>query len=192
MSYSREYARAYYVKNRDKILVATKSYARSHPEIRAKIAKNQRFKRQHTQEWKTKNSWRSMMARCYDPKHKNYLRYGGAGVRVCERWHRWLNFKADMGIAPAGTTIDRLDSAQGYWPENCRWATRVEQANNRRNNRHVLCNGMRLTVCQAADLLGIRRNALLSWTKRHPEYTEDVKHLYYVPAGKRRWLRLKQ
>jgi hypothetical protein len=88
-------------------------------------------KRPVTTHWRTWRIWRFMMQRCHDPKKDNYYRYGGAGIRVCQRWHMYDNFLADMGAAPDGLTLDRVDGARGYDPSNCRWATKETQNKNR-------------------------------------------------------------
>lgn len=75
----------------------------------------------------------SMRARCYYSKHCSYRHYGGQGIYICERWHVFSNFIADMGKRPAFTTIDRIDNEKGYEPENCRWAgSKLQRQNQRR------------------------------------------------------------
>lgn len=70
------------------------------------------------------NRWRSMLRRCYEPTNKAYKYYGGRGITVCERWHEFKNFYADMGLPPTPKhQVDRIDSDKGYCPENCRWLT---------------------------------------------------------------------
>jgi hypothetical protein len=77
-------------------------------------------------------TWMSMLQRCEYPRHKSYTDYGGRGIRVCDRWHVFENFLADMGEHPDGTTIDRKNPDGNYELENCRWATPLEQRHNRR------------------------------------------------------------
>ncbi|MCK4525949.1 hypothetical protein KAW18_01155 [candidate division WOR-3 bacterium] len=75
-----------------------------------------------------------MLARCRNPKNKDYKWYGGRGISVCERWHSFENFYADVGDPHEGMTLDRWPDNDGdYGPDNWRWATSHQQANNRRS-----------------------------------------------------------
>lgn len=84
------------------------------------------------------NSWCAMMRRCYELTHQAYHNYGGRGITVCSRWHVFQNFFDDMGIRPPHLTLDRINNDGNYEPSNCRWATRLEQVQNRRKRIIVL------------------------------------------------------
>ncbi len=83
-------------------------------------------------------SWKGMRARCFQPTQPGYKDHGGRGIGICDRWESFINFLADMGPRPKGTTIGRIDNDGDYTPENCEWQTPKQQANNRRAPRVLL------------------------------------------------------
>jgi hypothetical protein len=101
----------------------------------------------------TWNTYSSMRQRCYHPSHNAYPAYGGAGIRVCDRWlDSYDAFVEDMGERPSkGHSIDRIDNSKGYEPGNCRWSTAQRQARNRRDNLVLEIDGERVQVNDAID-----------------------------------------
>jgi hypothetical protein len=116
---------------------------------------------------RTFSKWRGMIRRCTDPRCKNWKDYGGRGIGVCDRWlASFENFLSDMGEAPAGLTIERIDNSLGYEPGNCRWETVANQCRNRRSNRWPTYNGR--TQCESdwALEMGVHRTTLRSRLSR--------------------------
>lgn len=89
--------------------------------------------------YSTYRAWTAMKARCLNPKDIEFSDYGGRGIKVCDRWMTFDNFFVDMGYRPNGRhknhvafSLDRINTNGDYEPANCRWATWIEQASNRR------------------------------------------------------------
>lgn len=99
----------------------------------------------HGESHKTKlyACWRHMLSRCENPNVSEYPHYGGRGITVCERWHSFENFRDDMPPHPGdGYSIDRIDNDLGYYPANCRWATRSQQQYNQGKRVCSVCGKM--------------------------------------------------
>ena len=104
----------------------------------------------------TYNTWKNMLARCQNHENPYFSDYGGRGIKVCERWQKsFENFLEDMGERPNGLTLERNDNELGYYKENCRWATQIEQANNRRSNRILTFKEKTQTMTQWSVETGI-------------------------------------
>lgn len=118
--------------------------------------------------------WWCMHRRCSDPSHGAYKNYGARGIQVCARWRKFAAFLEDMGEAPAGLTIDRIDNAKGYAPGNCRWATYKEQLRNTRSNRVLTHNGRTQCIAAWAEELGVHRQNLLNRLNRGWSVEETI------------------
>lgn len=123
-------------------------------------------------ETSTYNRWSLMRRRCNNPKHPAYNNYGGRGIKVCERWNNYDNFLKDMGEAPPGLTLDRIDVNGDYTPENCRWATRSQQARNIRSTRLVTIEGQTYVAADLAEKLGVKTDTLIQRAKVCSTYKE--------------------
>ena len=102
--------------------------------------------------------WAGIKQRCFDISSPAYHHYGGRGITMCDKWKdSFENFLVDMGTrASPKHTIERIDNDGPYSPENCKWATMKEQANNRRNSRIITCHNKSQTVTQWAEELNLK------------------------------------
>lgn len=117
-----------------------------------------------TKEYK---AWQGMIGRCEKPsKYHNYHLYGGRGIIVCDRWHDFKEFYADMGNCPINMSLDRIDNNGNYEPSNCRWASAKEQSNNKRTNTLIAFNGQTKTMKQWAEEFNIPYERLCQRIKR--------------------------
>jgi len=128
-----------------------------------------------TKKWKndwgtpTYHSWNNMRFRCYNDKATQYMYYGGRGIRVCNRWVNDFDaFVEDMGLRPDGMTLDRIDPDGDYTPENCKWSSKFEQSQNRRNARKIEHNGKAMTIAEWTRELGLGRSTLYQRLKSMP------------------------
>jgi len=95
--------------------------------------------------------WYAMIQRCTNPNNKDFKYYGARGITVNPRWKNVSNFVEDMGNPEEGLTLDRIDNNKGYEKDNCKWSTRYEQSNNKRDVEHISFMG--------------RKQSLLSWCR---------------------------
>ena len=122
----------------------------------AQIEKKKKFKRYYLlPEYK---SWKQMKQRCCNPKSTQYYLYGARGITICQRWlDSFENFLEDMGSKPDKSyTIDRIDVNGNYEPSNCKWSTKIEQGNNRRDNRWIIYKGKQYTISNFARLFDVK------------------------------------
>ena len=99
----------------------------------------------------TFRAWSEMLKRCTNTSCKAWNNYGGRGITVCEQWRTFDAFFANMGEKPPGLELDRIDNNGNYEPSNCRWATRKEQARNKRTNRIIEYEGRAQCLAAWAD-----------------------------------------
>ena len=99
--------------------------------------------------------WKGIRKRCLNPNDANFMHYGARGIAVCKRWGNFSSFLEDMGEAPEGASIDRIDVNGNYEPSNCRWANKTEQMNNMRTNLFYRFYGKTLTLKQWCEELGV-------------------------------------
>lgn len=112
------------------------------------------------------STWLSMKERCENASHKKWHRYGGRGIKVCERWQNFAFFVKDMHPKPDGTSLDRINNNGDYEPSNCRWATPVVQAQNTRRNVLIERDGVTLCISEWARRLGVSHATIKAWTKK--------------------------
>ncbi|MFZ6813567.1 hypothetical protein ACO0K3_03800 [Undibacterium sp. Rencai35W] len=150
-----------------------------------------------TPEYKT---WCAMKARCNTPGASSYAKYGARGIKVCERWQTSFEaFLEDMGIRPSNNhSIDRINPLGNYELTNCRWATLLEQANNKTSNRVIEFNGTLMTLAQWSRLSGVDADVISLRITKHgwdiqrsifePERhaSSGVKGIYWQ-SSRRKW-----
>lgn len=127
--------------------------------------------------------WTSMMHRCYSSRDIEYRNYGGRGIAVCDRWHRFENFYTDFGHhRPVtknrrGISIERKDNNGNYEPSNVRWATPKEQGSNKRNNRYLEYNGRRMILSEWARELNMSQGNLTIALRKQPFAAIAIRYL---------------
>lgn len=143
------------------------------------------------------NTWRCMMSRCYNPKNVSYPYYGGRGIKVCDEWHnpdefgKWANKSGWFD----GATIDRINTDDDYSPSNCQWASRKQQAHNRRSTVFVDIEGESKSLTEWAKETKICRSTIINRYEKGYRGKDLIKPVeasykgwtWKVKEGKRRW-----
>lgn len=127
---------------------------------------------------KINTTWKHIKSRCLNKNSKDYKNYGGRGIKICDKWLTFEGFYEDMGDIPKNMSIDRIDNNGNYCKENCKWSTKKEQNNNRRNTTFLECFGQKKTMkewCEIKELSYklLHRRIVLGW---------DVKRALETPA----------
>lgn len=126
----------------------------------------------HTSEF---NIWNTMLQRCNNKNNKYYNDYGGRGIEVCLRWHTFINFYNDMGTRPDKSfSLERINNNKGYCKANCKWDTKKNQANNRRNSLNITYNGAMKTLANWARELNMPYNLIRRRIKRNGWSIEEA------------------
>lgn len=125
----------------------------------------------------TYRTWYSMIERCGNPASASWPHYGGKGITVCERWLELQNFVADMGLRPEGRTLDRIDREKNYGPDNCRWATELEQQRGRGN---VKCSEQMAASIRDAASSGVSQSEIADAAGMSPSNVSRI-------VGRRTW-----
>lgn len=132
--------------------------------------------------------WSNMKMRCTNPHHNSYWKYGKRGIGFCSEWENFEPFElwALQNGYQDDLTLDRINGNLGYSPDNCRWATYREQANNMRSNRAITINGTTMNAMQWAEMVGIRPNTLYDRLARGWRAEDAV----LIPPGSTRRYRM--
>lgn len=132
---------------------------------------------------RTYSIWSNMRQRCLNPKNVNYHRYGGRGIKICDRWGQYINFISDMGEAPPCKTLDRIDNNGDYCKENCRWTSKKVQSNNRCDNRSISWDGNTYTYAELAREWGVSWYFIRDYVDRRGMTVDELYKKYLKLAS---------
>ena len=130
--------------------------------------------------------WEHMKRRCFNPKNKDYKHYGGRGITICKRWLKLENFVKDMGEKPTPKhSLDRINNDGNYCKKNCRWATMMQQHNNRRGNLLLTYKGKTQSASDWAREVGLPSYLIRQRIRISKWSVEDT--LTIIPSFSNRW-----
>lgn len=120
-------------------------------------------------------TWISMKQRCYNPNARGYGRYGGRGIKVCDRWlNSYKTFERDMGERPPKHSIDRIDPNGDYTPENCRWADSKTQGRNKSYVVRVFVEGVMFNLSELAEISGMKHDTIKERARHNLTFSEII------------------
>lgn len=172
----------YYVKYFDAVCICGKKNKLTSQEVKKNISCGclSRFMKHKTHAMSKSSeykSWIGIKERCCNEKSPSYFHYGGRGINIDEKWlNSFETFFSDMGLKPSKEyTIERINVNEGYSKENCIWATRKQQANNRRSNYFLTYNKITKTRSEWADFIGVNIRTLASRCRANKPINEILK-----------------
>lgn len=131
---------------------------------------------------KVYNAWNSMVNRCTSPVNRQFPNYGGRGIKVCQRWLESFDaFVDDMGVPAKDMSLDRIDVNGNYEPSNCRWATSIQQAQNKRASVYYEWNGEELCLMEICRRENVRYESVFGRVKKGVPVYESVRLTRGVP-----------
>lgn len=146
-------------------------------EIRALLAASAGARRAY-------GTWARILDRIVDPRSRLFIRYGGRGIQVCDRWLDFRNFYADMGDRQDGESLDRINNDGNYGPENCRWATSTEQARNQSRNVWIQTPAGAMLATDVSLACGVSKAVVSRRVAKGLSYAEIVAPANYRPGAK--------
>lgn len=163
---------------------------KSRAEKRATHKKSSSFKGEDPEGYATYTIWQAIKRRCNNESDVRFNDYGGRGISIDESWAvSFERFISDMGIRPSPRhQIDRIDNNGDYEPSNCRWATRKENARNKRNNVVLSARGMSMCVSEWSEILGVSQGVISArirrgWSEERALFGDRHKKVYNTPEG---------
>ena len=126
-----------------------------------------------------------MIRRCHDPRRKDYPKYGGRGIKVCQEWRESFDTFRQWALTHGykdGMTLDRICNNRGYGPDNCRWITGKQQGYNRKTNRYITIDGETHTLEEWARIKGIGPDTI----KHREDRGWSIQDAILTPVGVRR------
>lgn len=135
------------------------------------LQKPDSIRQQHRREYVI---WQGIKTRCYNVMHPTFKNYGGRGITMCEEWEDFGTFIRDMGPAPKGGSIERIDVNGNYTPENCKWIPKPLQSRNRRSNIEVEWGGKRMLLVDVARIENVEYMLMRQYLRRHRCSLQDA------------------